>query len=189
MGYLTTITIHNDALGTFKDYPKEFAEAIFEGIYEAERAQKQVSVPFKGYANYLDVFPSAHADDQHLYIHTGNTVFDLTAWCKQFKELVGRDPKIAKDFLRRAQLLLTESKKTLNELTRTRYKVISKGIMLNFLTPRDSYDQLLEIGDIIEFDFDTIWHILPNGERHESNTMTSIIPVALENGWIEEIAD
>lgn len=29
MGYLTTITINNDALNEFKKYPDEFAEAIF----------------------------------------------------------------------------------------------------------------------------------------------------------------
>ena len=44
MGYLTTITIYNDALNDFKNDPRAFAIAIFEGIDEANDTCKSAHV-------------------------------------------------------------------------------------------------------------------------------------------------
>ena len=115
MGHLTTITIHNDALGTFEKNPKEFPEAIFEGMNLANRLGKQASVPFYGYCNYINVEPSRHADDSTVYLHNGNCVANLSSWSGDFRELAGRNPKYAKESLRVAQRIITESKKFLKE--------------------------------------------------------------------------
>lgn len=108
MGFLTTITIKNDRLHEFEANPLEFAKTIFEGIVEANRLHKQVSLV----GNYIEIEPSRHADDETVYIHTGNTVFNLNSYNDDFKELAAWNPKLAKDFVKRAQRILTQSKKT-----------------------------------------------------------------------------
>lgn len=94
MGYLTTITIHNDALHAFEEDPKAFAEAIFKGIEEANRNRKESDVTYKNYGGYITVQPSRHADDETVYLHTGNTVFNMNPWCDDFKHLAKRNPEL-----------------------------------------------------------------------------------------------
>jgi hypothetical protein len=113
MGYLTTIVIHNDAMHSFKQDPKGFGEAILKGIEDANREHREADVGFKGYCNYITVHPSRHADDETVYVHTGNTLFQVNECCEDFQELARRDVKLAKDFIRRAQRILTWAKKSL----------------------------------------------------------------------------
>jgi len=115
MGYLTTITIHNDALHEFEENPKKFAEAIFEGIHKANRTGKQESMGFNGYCNYIAVEPSRHADDSTVFLHHGNTVSNLNAYNQDFRGLAERLPEVAKSDLEIAQRIITESKKFLKE--------------------------------------------------------------------------
>lgn len=84
MGFLTTITIRNDALDIFQKYPKEFAEAIFKGINEANKSGKETDVGFKNYCNYIMVHPSRHADNETLYLHAGNGVSQIDVSSKRF---------------------------------------------------------------------------------------------------------
>ena len=110
MGYLTTFTIHNDALGAFEKNPKGFAEALFKGMQQASMEHKAVSVPFDSYANYITVEPSRHADDHTIFVHRGNTVVNLNPWNEDFKELVARNPEVALDYIKTAELLIKEAK-------------------------------------------------------------------------------
>lgn len=110
MGFLTTVTLYNDALHVFKENPKEFAEALFDGIDLANRHHVSKSVSFKNHANYIDVQPSRHADDNTVYIHSGNSVFNLNPWNKDFEELINRDPDIALNFIKKAELIIKEAK-------------------------------------------------------------------------------
>ena len=91
MGYLTTITIHNDALHAFKEHPEEFAKALFEGIEQASAEHQQVSVGFHGYANYITVERPRHADETTVYLHHGNGFLAVNAYDKQFTELAARN--------------------------------------------------------------------------------------------------
>ena len=111
MGYLTTIVIHNDALHCFKQDPKKFAESIFNGINEAQETQKECTVPFEGYCNYIAVHPPRHADDETIYLHSENEVTNLNIYNEDFRQIAKSNPKLAKDLIRRAQRILTESKK------------------------------------------------------------------------------
>lgn len=115
MGYLTTITIKNDALHEFKKYPEEFAKALFNGMNEANNEHKEISVPFSGYCNYIEIQPSRHADATTVYVHYGNTVFNLDAWGDDFLSLVNRDPKIAMEFVKAAESTIKECKKVIKE--------------------------------------------------------------------------
>jgi hypothetical protein len=106
MGYLTTITIHNDAFHVFEVNPLQFTAAIFKGIEEAEREHREVSVPCCNYANYISVQKPRHADDETIYLHTGNTVFDMHPWGEDFKELAKRSPDLMKKWLKKAKQLV-----------------------------------------------------------------------------------
>ena len=103
MGYLTTITIHNDALGSFEKDPKAFGEAIFRGINEANLHSKQVSVPFGCYANYITVEYSKHADHDTVYLHSGNGVNVIGEFDPDFKKLVKSAPDVAIHFIKIAK--------------------------------------------------------------------------------------
>lgn len=111
MGSLTTITIHNDALHTFQEHPKEFAEAIFKGINEANRDHSEATVGFMGYCNYITVQHSRHADDHALYLHAGNTVLSVGEYEDKFCEWAKRDPKAALAYLKNADWILNGAKK------------------------------------------------------------------------------
>ncbi len=115
MGYLTTITIHNDAFHEFKEHPEQFGNAIIEGIHKAEYHHKEVDVGFNSYANYISVQPPRHADDHTLYIHYGNTVLNLNPWNADFKELVERSPDIAENFVNEAEWIVKEAKKKIKQ--------------------------------------------------------------------------
>lgn len=115
MGYLTTIVIHNDAFHEFKEHPEKFGNAIIDGVYAAQREGRQVDVGFFGYANYISVEPSRHADDHTVYVHYGNTIFNLNPWNKDFEEFVSRDPEGAEKFVNVAQDILTNAKKEIKK--------------------------------------------------------------------------
>jgi len=115
MGYLTTIVIHNDALHSFKEDPKAFAEAIFKGIDEANMTREETPVGFKGYCNYISVHPSRHADDETLYLHSGNSVSEINTYSKEFEKLIARNRDLANELIKRAQNILTWTKRNLSK--------------------------------------------------------------------------
>jgi hypothetical protein len=115
MGYLTTITLHNDALHSFEKHPALFAEALFDGINRANRFNREVSVSFSepngaSYGGYINVQASRHADDETIYLHTGNGVTNLNPWNKDFSELVENRPELAEEYVKKAERILKEAK-------------------------------------------------------------------------------
>ena len=116
MGSLTTITIHNDALHTFREHPEEFAKAIFEGIDAANRDHTEANVGFHGYCNYITVQHSRHADDHAIYVHAGNMVLSIGRYEDKFCEWAKRDPEAAMNFLTNAEWILKDAKKFVKEL-------------------------------------------------------------------------
>jgi hypothetical protein len=113
MGYLTQIVIHNDALHAFEKNPEAFGKAIFEGINKANRERKQVSVPFEGYCNYIDVEPSRHADHDVLFLASGNGMIAVGEYEKDWQDLVERRPDLAKGYLDHVRRLLKGATKAL----------------------------------------------------------------------------
>jgi hypothetical protein len=111
MGYLTTITIYNDALHLFEEHPKEFAEAIFDSINTANRNRTAATVSFFNHGNYIEVQPSRHADDFTVYVHTGNEVTNLNNYDDSFKKFVKSKPKLAESYVDQAINHLKQLKK------------------------------------------------------------------------------
>ena len=115
MGYLTTITIHNDALHAFEKNPEKFGKAILEGIARANMDRKAADVGFDGYCNYITVEPSRHADDHTVFVHTGNTVFNLNPYNEDFRALLKRNPQVAADFVDVADGIVKMAKEKLKK--------------------------------------------------------------------------
>jgi hypothetical protein len=109
MGYLTTITLYNDALHKFEEHPKEFAETIFKGIEQANRKRAETSVPFHCYGNYISIQPSRHADDRTVYFHHGNGVLNVGDCSPEFEHM---SPSEALDLIDMAIKHLIEAKDT-----------------------------------------------------------------------------
>jgi hypothetical protein len=113
MGYLTTISIHNDAQGAFEDHPAEFGKAILAGIAEAEMKGHPVTVPFQNYANYIEVFPPRHADDHTVYFNRGNSLTELGRG--EWKGFVERLPQVAEEYLVEAERIIKDLRKQLKK--------------------------------------------------------------------------
>lgn len=94
MGLLTTITIHNDALGSFLEDPKKFGELILSEIQKCKI--EPTDVPFDNYSNYIKVNPSIHADIDHLYVHYGNAVTMINGYSGATRKMVKKNPEFAK---------------------------------------------------------------------------------------------
>lgn len=114
MGYLTSVTLHNDALHAFQQDPELFAKAVFEAIDKANGSRKEEDAGFKGYCNYISAHPSRHADDVTIYVHYGNCVFNLNPYCQDFKRLLDR-PEILEPYVAQAEWFAKEARKKLNE--------------------------------------------------------------------------
>lgn len=126
MGYLTTIVIHNDAFHDFTKDPTLFGNSIIDGVYTAQRENRQIDVPFKGYANYISVEPSRHADDYTLFVHYGNGVTNLSPYGLDFKQLVGRNPQYAERLVKIAQNILDGAKDLIKKETKARNKKLKE---------------------------------------------------------------
>jgi len=120
MGFLTHVTIYNDALHAFESDPAQFAKAIFEGIARANQTNKATDVPFSckdggGYSGYLCVEPSRHADDHTVFVHKGNSVFNLNPWNKDFQDLLAWNPECAESYVKTAQAVIDSAKDALKK--------------------------------------------------------------------------
>lgn len=115
MGYLTTITLRNDSMHVLKENPSEFVETLFNGINKANRTHKQESAGLKGHCNPIEIHPSRHADDETVYVHTGNTTINLNPYNRDMEELIKRNPKLALDFVKRAENILKMARKKIKE--------------------------------------------------------------------------
>lgn len=115
MGYLTQVVIRNDALHAFEKNPEAFGKAILEGIDKANMANKQISMPFEGYANYIDVEPSRHADHNVLFLSSGNCMTAVGAFERDWKNLVERQPDLAESFLKTIRSLVKDASSILKK--------------------------------------------------------------------------
>ena len=117
MGFLTVVILHNDAMGSFKDNPKAFGEAILNGVDQANHDNMQVSVPFSAYANYIHVEPSRHADHAALFLNSGNQVHVIGAHERDWETLCKENPECATSFYQKAKDLLRWAKVRLDKAT------------------------------------------------------------------------
>jgi hypothetical protein len=77
MGYLTTITFHNDASSQFENHPEQTIEMIKNAQLGVQKNRGRNYDPIGNHANPVIIQKPRHADDHTLYLHAGNTVVDV----------------------------------------------------------------------------------------------------------------
>lgn len=77
MGYMTVVSILNDAWDTMKENPKKFMENVEAGMNNYNGSAVQ-SYPIGSYANYMEVHRSFHSNLNKVLVVGGNHMEDLT---------------------------------------------------------------------------------------------------------------
>jgi len=90
MGYLTTITIRNDALQVIEDNKDQFVEGVLEACRNTVRYKEYFSVG--GNANPVVLQTPRHADSCTIYVHMGNTVVEMNPYSEHTEEMLARSP-------------------------------------------------------------------------------------------------
>ena len=119
MGFLTTFTIYNDGCDRLNpdNLTPEQKDEILRKLYygcigsldDQRKGNKAVDIGFQGFCNLITVQYHRHADDHTVYVHYGNTVFNINSYNDDFKELAKRDPKIVETFLKVAKRILKDA--------------------------------------------------------------------------------
>ena len=81
MGYLTTITIYNDGCDQIVKNKEKVADILYNacsGEYNNNRLHYRNTVGLGNHANLFIIQKPRHADDVTLYLHSGNTVIDVS---------------------------------------------------------------------------------------------------------------
>ena len=93
MGYLTTLTIYNDGCDQIEKYPKEFAEKVTQACCGSiTRGNKSDSFGLGYHANLVTVQRPRHADDQTLFMHSGNTLIEMNPYSQETLDIAKRCP-------------------------------------------------------------------------------------------------
>ena len=76
MGYITTISIHNDGADQLEKHPEELAKKLSKACSGIQLNCGYNYDSVGNHCNLLTLQKPRHADDTTLYLHWGNTVVD-----------------------------------------------------------------------------------------------------------------
>jgi hypothetical protein len=115
MGYMTTITILNDAWDTIKRNPEQFLNNISSGMngitYDRQYGQNRInSYPVGNHCNPMEVAESHHADNARLYLVYQNMMTTF-GYPNDLKNI-----KLRKEFLKVAKQLIKDEEKKIREM-------------------------------------------------------------------------
>ena len=99
MGYLTTITIRNDALDAIESNQDDFIKKLLRHCRIGGREYRQ-SFSLGSHGNPVGVQIPRHADDRTIYVHAGNTLVEMNAYSIVTRETVTGNPKFFDDLVR-----------------------------------------------------------------------------------------
>lgn len=88
MGYNTIVMLRNDAWAQIRDN----ADQVIEGIGHAMHGNGSVGAG--NHTNAVEVMKTRHADDQMLYIHTGNSLFELSGYSPDLIAIAQRNKEM-----------------------------------------------------------------------------------------------
>jgi hypothetical protein len=117
MGYLTTITIYNDGCDQISKHPEEFAEKVSRaclGVYTREESHGSFGLGYHG--NLVTVQKPRHADDETIYVHSGNTLMEMNPYSEYTVEVMKRNPKWTKGLLKMMKARIKELEKIQKEI-------------------------------------------------------------------------
>lgn len=106
MGYLTTFTVYNDGIDCIRNNSDDFAKKIITAMECGNPSE----IPIGNFANLIRVQKCRHADDNTIYIHMGNTVFEMNPNSQETKKLL----KINPNFFKKAVSFLEETTDKVN---------------------------------------------------------------------------
>ena len=84
MGYLTTITIYNDGCDQLIKNKEKVADILYNACSGEYNNNSYRTVGLGNHANLFTIQKPRHADDVTLYLHSGNTVIDVS----EIKEII-----------------------------------------------------------------------------------------------------
>jgi hypothetical protein len=96
MGFLTTVTIRNDALHSIE----EDSEIFLENLISAIRENKAQEIGAGSHANAAIVQEPRHADDWAIYVHAGNTVTHMSAFSRDAERFAEINPEFFKGMIK-----------------------------------------------------------------------------------------
>jgi len=101
MGFLTTITIRNDALDEIKKHPEEFAKNVLNACSGNMRGNMSSDKEFGlgSHANMTICQEPKHADAHTTYVHMGNTVCEISAYSSYTEHLMKNHTEFFDDML------------------------------------------------------------------------------------------
>jgi len=107
MGFLTTVTLHNDYQHEHRADLGAFAALLFRLLDET--SMHNLDAALAG----IKVHPSRHADDHTVYVHHGNTTISLVS--RDFDEMVRCAPNAAEDYVRVAERIIRQARAELEK--------------------------------------------------------------------------
>lgn len=89
MGNLTTFTVYNDGIHLVKENAQDFANKVYNAAVFGQVADIELG----NFCNVIRVQKCRHADDHTLYVHMGNSVFEMNPYSQETKNLLERNPE------------------------------------------------------------------------------------------------
>lgn len=108
MGYLTTFTVYNDGSDLVEPNANEFAKKIKCACDNYETTE----IALGHFCNLVKAQKPRHADDNTVYVHMGNSVFEMNPYSEEAKKMF----KINPEFFKRAVNFLEQRVEMLKEM-------------------------------------------------------------------------
>lgn len=95
MGFLTTVTIRNDALYEIEKHPEEFAKKIIKAASSGVRGPNALDKEFGlgSHANMTICQTPRHADSPAVYVQMGNTTTEVGGYSSYTEHLIANHPR------------------------------------------------------------------------------------------------
>ena len=138
MGYMTVVSILNDAWHTIKENPKQFIENIEKGMHEYASPKVINHYPVSGYCNPMEVRRSFHANQSNLLLVGGNHMEDIVAL----------DPNRSDDFYLAYKVrAMHEAEDKVEQAKMNLCIAIAEAIKTAVKNQGKSKDQILEVAE------------------------------------------
>lgn len=108
MGNLTTFTVYNDGIHLVKENAQDFADKIYSAAVFGQASD----IGLGNFGNVIRMQKCRHADDHTLYVHMGNSVFEMNPYSQETKKMLERNP----DFFERVVKFLDREVKELKNI-------------------------------------------------------------------------
>lgn len=98
MGYNTIALFANDAYEQFKENPEQTIKNLTDGMNNGKNSLKGY-YPVGNHANPMKVCRPKHSSDSSIYVHQGNTLCEMGAFCTETENLMKQHPEFFESML------------------------------------------------------------------------------------------